>query len=381
MCVVPLANFYYDILVASNVAILGFLACNAYTLAWVAFPRLSPFHRMMQQCLRHVDRAISLEKAGRTPPLFTHCLPMVETAEPFFDVYLDEHSRDLGLLITLLAACNGVAEGLRLVAIFDKDYQKLWRPQDMRVRHDEVQEGVVHVEWGDAPVAPFIHNFRGRTGHMRVEYTLEAVPPTAEAPLKNHVYRRTTAGGTGGGAGCADVHLDASMKEIPDSYKYRDAFYGVEMDRPTRPASAISARPKLIHQPFSVRTLAGAEYFGSAGGGDEKGGGKDKKETPKIIVSTEVNGRTIAQRTEKVPPPPVLIIGTPSQHRTFFAEEEDGGGGDADVLVPVGRGCGRKDRRKESVPGDADGAAKAIKDQNRDLLVGGGGGGGDELGL
>ena len=32
-----------------------------------------------------------------------------------------------------------------------------------------------------------------------------------------------------------------------------------------------------------------------------------KKPEIKIIISTEVNGRTIAQRTEKVPPPPLIV--------------------------------------------------------------------------
>ena len=35
----------------------------------------------------------------------------------------------------------------------------------------------------------------------------------------------------------------------------------------------------------------------------------DKKKCDvKIIISTEVNGRTIAQRTEKVPPPPLVVF-------------------------------------------------------------------------
>ncbi len=49
---------------------------------------------------------------------------MIEDAEPFFDVYLDQKSRDLGLLITLLAACNGLAEGLRLVSGIQKTFKE-----------------------------------------------------------------------------------------------------------------------------------------------------------------------------------------------------------------------------------------------------------------
>ena len=39
------------------------------------------------------------------------------------------------------------------------------------------------------------------------------------------------------------------------------------------------------------------------------GDGKAKKaDAPKITISVEVNGRTIAQHTEKVPPPPYMHV-------------------------------------------------------------------------
>ena len=69
---------------------------------------------------------------------------MVESAEIFFDLYFDCESRDLPLLITLLGSRNGVAETLRLLSLFDKDYQKLWKPLDVRVFHDTEQEQVTN---------------------------------------------------------------------------------------------------------------------------------------------------------------------------------------------------------------------------------------------
>ncbi len=98
-CVVPLANFYFDILVASNFAIFGYLLSNAYTLAWVVVPRLSPFYRLMQKTKKHVDRQIVREREGRAQKHFTLCLPMVVNADPFFDIYFDEGSRDLSLVL------------------------------------------------------------------------------------------------------------------------------------------------------------------------------------------------------------------------------------------------------------------------------------------
>ena len=103
-------------------------------------------------------------------------------------MFFDPSSRDLGLLITFTATCNGVSEGLRLISLFDKDYQKLWKPLDVRIYHDQEKDQVVHVEWSDAPVAHFCASYRGRTGVMRIEYTLEIDPSNSEAPLKNQVF-------------------------------------------------------------------------------------------------------------------------------------------------------------------------------------------------
>ncbi len=65
---------------------------------------------------------------------------MLESADPFFDLYFDCESRDLPLLITLLGTRNGVAETLRLLSLFDKDYQKLWKPLEVRIFHESVNE-------------------------------------------------------------------------------------------------------------------------------------------------------------------------------------------------------------------------------------------------
>ena len=38
---------------------------------------------------------------------------------------------------------NGVAETLRLLSLFDKEYQKLWKPLDVRIFHDSEKEQVL----------------------------------------------------------------------------------------------------------------------------------------------------------------------------------------------------------------------------------------------
>ncbi len=82
-------------------------------------------------------------------------------------------------------------------------------------------------------------------------------PNKAEAPLKSHDYRPSPHPNRP-----KFPHLDSSMKEIKNCYKYRDTFHGVEVDRPAqRPASHSSLRPKLMHQPISIRTLSGTREW------------------------------------------------------------------------------------------------------------------------
>lgn len=45
-----------------------------------------------------------------------------------------------------------------------------------------------------------------------------------------------------------------------------------------------------------------------------------KKVDVKIIISTEVNGRTIAQRTEKVPSPPLIVFTEQYSHSNSIDE-------------------------------------------------------------
>ena len=39
---------------------------------------------------------------------------------------------------TMLLGRNGVAEGLRILTLFDKEYQKLWKPLDVKITFGSV---------------------------------------------------------------------------------------------------------------------------------------------------------------------------------------------------------------------------------------------------
>ena len=90
-----------------------------------------------------------------------------------------------GLLVTMLATRNGIAEGLRILTLFDKEYQKLWRPGAIAIYHGSVpnnlcckldserngselvtkneveqqEKHAVTIVWTDAPIAPFIDSY------------------------------------------------------------------------------------------------------------------------------------------------------------------------------------------------------------------------------
>jgi len=187
-CIVPLSSFYYAVLMGSLLASHGFLACCIYKLIWIAFvERMSPFAKLMRRKRSYIDKCIKNENSSKdVRPVFTKILPCSGgTAEPFFDVYHSKESPDFGLLVTMLATRNGISEGLRILTLFDKEYQKLWKPGAIAIYHGSVpntfgyskesdcngsevarksdvehqEKNAVTIVWTDAPIAPFIDSY------------------------------------------------------------------------------------------------------------------------------------------------------------------------------------------------------------------------------
>lgn len=234
-------------------------------------------------------------------------------------------------MITLLAAGHGISEGLRFIALFDKDYQKLWKPLDVRVTQDANKDHVVHVEWNDAPIAGYVHNY---SKSLSVEYTVEIFPSATEGSLKNQVRDLDKFELSNSIKSESYTKLRAEIWIIPSSqvylkdfcfednddddedekkmmlfkgvcaghYKYKETFYGVECVEKVVPRLK---RPPLMRQ-VSVASSIMAESDHP-----DTPGGKKKPESSKVTISCEVNGRTIAQRTEKVPPALQPYLETP----------------------------------------------------------------------
>ena len=49
--------------------------------------------------------------------------------EDIVDMYYDKKSRDFGLLMDLLAESSGLVQPLRILSMFDRHFQALWRPR------------------------------------------------------------------------------------------------------------------------------------------------------------------------------------------------------------------------------------------------------------
>jgi hypothetical protein len=54
------------------------------------------------------------------------------TNHNFLAVYFDRRHKDLKLLLNLLAETSGLPESFRILTLFDKKFQSLWKPQNLR---------------------------------------------------------------------------------------------------------------------------------------------------------------------------------------------------------------------------------------------------------
>ena len=127
-----------------------------------------------------------------------------------------------------------------------------------------------------------------------MEYTVEIVPnQVTEAPLKSHLY-----------------HSDKSKLFFQfDEINY-DSGCNNKNDVKTKTITSlqhdveINEYTQTFFSPYfkEMMKVRGCDDTSKK---DDKGSkGKEEKIDLKIVISTEINGRTIAQTSEKIPPPP-----------------------------------------------------------------------------
>ena len=78
-----------------------------------------------------------LESSWKTFSFFAGLSKPVITNHNFLAVYFDRRHKDLKLLLNLLAETSGLPESFRILTLFDKKFQSLWKPQNLRFEEYE----------------------------------------------------------------------------------------------------------------------------------------------------------------------------------------------------------------------------------------------------
>ena len=126
--------------------------------------------------------------------IFSGSKPVI-TSNNFLAVYFDPRHKDLKLLLNLLAETSGLPESFRILTLFDKKFQSLWKPQNLRFEEYEtvlpnrtVKSRSIIVRWNDAPIGHFLTTYNR---NLAFEYTIDISPtPDNEFGLKSVLFKK-----------------------------------------------------------------------------------------------------------------------------------------------------------------------------------------------
>ena len=92
---------------------------------WIVHPKVGKLERILTGC--HRTRARFVDNSNYT------VVKSDATPEVRLDMYFDPKGRDFKLLLNLLAETAGLAHSFRILTVFDKHFQRLWRATDVKV--------------------------------------------------------------------------------------------------------------------------------------------------------------------------------------------------------------------------------------------------------
>ena len=202
--------------------LLAYISLTGYNLLWLVHPKVGKLERILSGCRRRSKKSFDTCTAVLDVPKSPDGIPEIR-----LEMYYDKKGQDFSLLMQLLAEqSSGLAQAFRILCVFDKHFQRLWKPRDNKVIvqrplintftldpqdkgkrariiqfatvytckktisiiesksniKDQIPKSVI-VLWNDAEIFPYI-----RTKIKDIlEYTVEISPPT-EAPIKNFLY-------------------------------------------------------------------------------------------------------------------------------------------------------------------------------------------------
>jgi len=263
MCVLPNHQFYFYILTVSSALLCIYILCNLYNLCWIVWPQMG----LMYRVIRKYRDEMNICPIEPRKTLINH--------ENFLNVYFDRRHKDLKLLLNLLAETSGLPESFRILTLFDKKFQTLWKPQNLRfeeyetvIPNNKIKSHSIVVRWNDAPIGHFLANY---DGNLSFEYTIDINPgPSTELGLKSVLYRNED-------RACNGNTIRVSTKDTEC-----ESFSLLEKGTPSFPRRNSLEFSNLKYEvSFENITQQEAEYT--------------------VTISTELNGRTVTQTVERFP--------------------------------------------------------------------------------
>jgi len=198
-CVVPNTKFFFVVHFLSIMALGVYLISSAYNFIWILHPRMNALRRLLHGC----QRISSSEYSQYSHTTTVQAASSGDRPKIRLDLYFDKKSMDFGLLMDLLAEASGIVQSLRILSMFDRQFQNLWNASDVQISIDQYdqlrdpgQEASDHegegslsilVTWGDCDMADYF--CRHNPGTV-LEYTAEIAPDT-EIPIKSFQYYKS----------------------------------------------------------------------------------------------------------------------------------------------------------------------------------------------
>lgn len=308
-CVLPNHQFYFYILAVSSILLCVYILCNLYNLVWIICPQLGTMYRIIRKYQIHVVAADSQNgnnltdvkrKSVRSPPRIS--------PDNFLNVYFDRRHKDLKLLLNLLAETSGLPESFRILTLFDKKFQSLWKPQNLRfeeyetvVPNQKIKSHSIIVRWNDAPISHFLANYQSS---LSFEYTIDIHPaPVNELGLKSVLYKK----GPSGARSQAKISQTCMSKSPSQHIHYTTSSHA--SDHPNNVESF-----NLLETGLDNTVVGQAKIFTGLSGSPSFNETvksfryevafdnivSDENEYT-VTISTELNGRTVTQMVEKFP--------------------------------------------------------------------------------
>ena len=329
-CVLPNHQFYLYILAASSALLCVYILCNMYNLIWIVCPQLGTMYRIIKKYQEH--EADNLTKAFEHKRKSVRSPPCIST-ENFLAVYFDRRHKDLKLLLNLLAETSGLPESFRILTLFDKKFQSLWKPQNLRfeeyetvVPSQKLKSHSIIVRWNDAPIGHFLANY---DSSLSFEYTIDINPgPLNELGLKSVLYKKDPKGIAMSASATVDrnSHGGNPSKEmmtatINTGTNNVESFHLLETGGGGSGSNEYTDSQQQQHpqQQPGNSSLNGAEKFRYEVTFDNI---VSQEEEYVVTISTELNGRTVTQMVERfpmgspetpmMPPPHVAATAAPS---------------------------------------------------------------------